>query len=185
MYRVSAIVLRRNDFSHTSSIITLFSDEFGKFDCFFSFSKTAPKLDIGSYLTATIQTKKWKNTLVSIHTHQLIETQKWDYPMYELFLWFFSTMYKLLPEWNQYPVFFSDISLLFLYQYAWSEKEVLFFVVLRFLVTFGIFGDDFPLSSREIQMSHFSWLQSQLSKCTTAEIKTFATWCCDHFHKSV
>lgn len=98
MYRVSAFVLRRNDFSHTKSIVTLFSDEFGKFDCFFTFSKTSPKLDIGSLISASIQTKKGTNTLVSIHTHALLDVQGWDYALYELFLWFTFVLYTFLPE---------------------------------------------------------------------------------------
>lgn len=58
MYTVQALVLRRNDFKPQEAVLTLFSRDFGRFDAFYRFSKTTPKLDMGSLLKASVVTKK-------------------------------------------------------------------------------------------------------------------------------
>lgn len=98
MYTVEAIVLRRYDYRPNKSVLTVFSRDFGRFDCFYTPSKLSPKIDTGVHIRATVSTKQGKNTLGTILSFQNVHTKDWDYITYESFLWFVAVSYKLLPE---------------------------------------------------------------------------------------
>jgi len=186
MYNVEAIILRRHDYRPSKSVLTLFSRDFGRFDCFYTPSKLSPKIDTWALMRGTITTKQGKNSLGTITAFDHISTTDWDYMTYEFFLWFISASYRLLPEWNAYVQLFDDLKKLYHDEPSRIESVCrITYLTLRLLVIFGIHQvvEDSGLTDVMSRVRHANYedIKDDIVLLDHQLIRAYAQNCCDHF----